>query len=144
MKIAILHGPRDLRIEDRQLDTSNLKPHQIWVQTQITAFKIGTDRGNYEGAERVPNAPDYPRWVGDSNLGMVRGVGSQVTRFRVGDRVLASQPHQSDYIVSESDVVVKVPDEVDSEDAVFGFLYSLSAQCYRKALFQPVLRTVFY
>lgn len=63
MKIAILHGPRDLRIEDQVLDTSQLQPDEIWVKTRISAFKIGTDRGNYEGAEQVPGAPGYPRWV---------------------------------------------------------------------------------
>ena len=69
MKKAILHGPRDLRIEDVELDTSSLKPHDVWVETEITAFKIGTDRGNYAGAEQVPGAPGYPRFVGDSTTG---------------------------------------------------------------------------
>ena len=85
MKIAILHGPRDLRLEEQPLDTHNLKPDQLWVESLISAFKIGTDRGNYEGAEEVPGAPTYPRWVGDSNLGIVRGVGSAITRFQKGD-----------------------------------------------------------
>lgn len=67
MKIAI--AVHDLRIEEQPLDTSQLQPHEIWVETRISALKIGTDRGNYEGAERVPGAPDFPRWVGDSNLG---------------------------------------------------------------------------
>ena len=137
MKIAMLYGPRDLRIEEQPLDTEHLKPDEIWVQTEITALKIGTDRGNYEGAEQVPGAPDYPRWVGDSNLGVVRGVGSAVTRFRVGDRVVSRQPHQSAYILPESALIVKVPDGVHPEDAVFALLYSLSAHCYHKAFFRP-------
>ncbi len=137
MKIAILHGPRDLRIDEQALDGDRLKPNEIWVETEISALKIGTDRGNYEGAERVPGAPDYPRWVGDSNLGIVRGVGSDVTRFQVGDRVVANLPHQSEYIAEESAHIVKVPDGVASEDAVYAWLYTLSGHCYRKAHFQP-------
>ncbi len=137
MKKAILHGPRDLRIEDVALDASSLKPHDIWVRTEITAFKIGTDRGNYEGAEQVPGAPGYPRFVGDSNLGAVRGVGSDVTRFRVGDRVVSRAPHQSEYILDESQSIVKVPDGVDLDDGVWAHLYTLSSLCYRKAHFQP-------
>ena len=115
MKIAILHGPRDLRIEDQPLDTANLAPDQIHVETQISALKIGTDRGNYEGAEHVPGAPVYPRWVGDSNLGVVRQVGESVTRFRVGDRVVGNVPHQSEYLANESDALVVVPAEADAE-----------------------------
>src|SRR5262245_36983928 len=137
MKIAILHGPRDLRIEDQPLDTGNLKPEEIWVQTRISALKIGTDRGNYEGAERVPGAPDYPRWVGDSNLGIVRGVGRDVKNVEVGDRIVTRQPHQSEYITTQTASIVKVPHGVDDEDAVWAHLYALSALCYAKAQFRP-------
>ena len=137
MKIAILRGPRDLRIEEHPLDTSNLKPDEIWIETEVSALKIGTDRGNYEGAEQVPGAPGYPRWVGDSNLGIVKGVGSAVRRVQVGDRVVTRQPHQSEYITNESASMVKVPEGVDSEDAVYAHLYALSSLCYRKAHFQP-------
>lgn len=138
MKIAILHGPRDLRIEEQHLETSNLAPDQVWVRTQLSGFKIGTDRGNYEGAEDVPGAPVYPRWVGDSNLGIVQGVGSNVTNLKVGDRVLSQMHHQSEYIASQAEsFLVKVPTGAHPEDAVFANLYSLSAHCYHKALFRP-------
>jgi threonine dehydrogenase-like Zn-dependent dehydrogenase len=137
MKIAVLHGPRDLRIEEQPLDTGNLGPDEIWIKTRITALKIGTDRGNYEGADQVPGAPGYPRWVGDSNLGIVQGVGIAVTRFHTGDRVVTRQPHQSETITHDSASIVKVPDNVRDEDAVFAHLYALSAHCYRKAHFQP-------
>ena len=139
MKIAMLHGPRDLRIEERESpDPATLGADQVLVQTEISAFKIGTDRGNYEGAEQVPGAPDYPRQVGDSNLGVVRAVGPQVTRFQVGDRVVSRVWHQSEYIASESEwCMVKVPPGVDSADAVYAHLYALSSFCYRKAQFAP-------
>jgi len=137
MKIAMLYGPRDLRIEEQLLDTSHLRPNEIWVETRISALKIGTDRGNYEGAERVPGAPDYPRWVGDSNLGIVRGVGSSVTRVQVDDRIVTRQPHQSEYVTTDDASMVKVPANVLDEDAVFAHLYALSAHCYHKAHFKP-------
>ena len=139
MKLAMLYGPQDLHIEERELDTANLGPTEIHVRTLISALKIGTDRGNYEGAERVPGAPDYPRQVGDSNLGVVEAVGEQVTRFKPGDRVVSRVWHQSEY-VAEADgswQIVKVPEGVDPEDAVWSQLYTLSAHCYRKAWFTP-------
>ncbi|MBT4100758.1 MAG: zinc-binding dehydrogenase [Gemmatimonadetes bacterium] len=136
MKIAMLHGPRDLRIEEHPLDT-NLSPTQVHVQTQVSAFKIGTDRGNYEGAEPVAGAPDYPRWVGDSNLGIVVATGEQVTGLSIGDRVVSRQPHQSEYVAEESQGLVRVPVGVSSEDAVWSHLYTLSAFCYRKAHYVP-------
>lgn len=138
MKIPILHGPRDLRIEDQELDTSNLQPTEVWIETEISAFKIGTDRGNYEGAEDVPGAPTYPRPVGDSSLGFVRGMGSAVEGIEIGDRVVTRNWHQSEYIYDQATrAVIKVPEGVHSEDAVHAGLYSLSAHCYRKAMFTP-------
>jgi polar amino acid transport system substrate-binding protein len=137
MKIATLHGPRDLRIEEQPLNADHLQPHEIWVETRISALKIGTDRGNFEGAERVPGAPDYPRWVGDSNLGIVRGVGSAVTRVQVGDRIVTRAPHQSEYITHDRASLVKAPPQVADEDAVYAHLYALSAHCYHKAQFRP-------
>ena len=137
MKLAMMYGPKDLRLEEHNLDTAKLAPTEIHVRTEISALKIGTDRGNYEGAERVPGAPDFPRQVGDSNLGVVEAVGASVTRFEVGDRVVSRVWHQSEYVCEEDGnwKVVKVPEGVDSEDAVWAQLYTLSAHCYRKAWF---------
>ncbi len=137
MKIAILHGPRDLRIEEQTLDVSRLAADEIWVKTRISALKIGTDRGNYEGADQVPGAPGYPRWVGDSNLGIVQAVGSAVTRVQVGDRIVTRAPHQSEYLLTGSESLVVIPDGVSDEDAVYAHLYALSAHCYHKAQFRP-------
>jgi threonine dehydrogenase-like Zn-dependent dehydrogenase len=137
VKIAMLHAARDLRIEDWNFDGSQLEDDQIWVETQVTGFKIGTDRGNYEGAEQVPGAPDFPRGVGDSNLGIVKKIGTAVTRFSVGDRVVSRYQHQSEYIARENECIVKVPEGIDAEDAVFAHLYALSALCYHKAHFVP-------
>lgn len=137
MKIAILHGPRDLTIEDQELDVNQLADDEVWVKTRVSAFKIGTDRGNYEGADQVPGAPGYPRWVGDSNLGIVQKAGSKVTRVKVGDRIVTRAPHQSEYIMAESESLVTIPDGVDDEDAVYAHLYALSAHCYHKAHFRP-------
>jgi len=137
MKQAVLKGPRDLVIEEVDLDTSRLGPRQLWIKTEITGFKIGTDRGNYEGVESMPGAPnEYPRGVGDSSVGVVQAIGSEVCGFAVGDRVHSRGSHQSEHIGSEDDPLVGVPDGVDIEDAVWGHLYTLSSLCYRKAFFQ--------
>ncbi|MSP13012.1 MAG: zinc-binding alcohol dehydrogenase [Chloroflexi bacterium] len=137
IRIAMLRGPRDLRIEEQDLDTNRLGPDEIWVETEVSALSTGTDRGNYEGAERVPGAPDYPRWVGYSNVGMVRGVGSAVTRFQVGDRVFATKPHQSAYIGKEAEMIVKVPQGVPPEQAAFTYLYHLGFFSLRRGQFEP-------
>ena len=50
---------------------------------------------------------------------------------------MATQPHQSEYIISQFGDIFKIPPDADSEDAVYAHLYALSAHCYHKALFRP-------
>ena len=137
MIVATLKGPRNLVIEEIDSPNRSLGEEEILVKTKVTAFKIGTDRGNYEGAEQVPGAPSYPRSVGDSNLGIVQAVGKNVKRFNVGDRVVSRAFHQSEYIGNLSDPIVKVPEGVKDEDAVWAHLYTLSHRCFTKANFVP-------
>jgi threonine dehydrogenase-like Zn-dependent dehydrogenase len=137
MKKATLYGPRDLRVEELTLDSNHLAPDQLWVETRVTALSTGTDRGNYEGAEQVPGAPPYPRWVGYSNVGSVRKTGEVVTRFRVGDLVFATAPHQSDYLCHESDMLVKVPPNVMPEKAALTYLYFIGLHALRRGNFVP-------
>ena len=137
MIIATLKGPRNLVIEEIDSPKQPLGEEELLVKTKVTAFKIGTDRGNYEGAEQVPGAPPYPRPVGDSNLGIIQAIGKNVKRFKVGDRVVSRASHQSEYIGNLSEPIVKVPEGVKDEDAVWAHLYTLSHRCFTKANFVP-------
>jgi 2-desacetyl-2-hydroxyethyl bacteriochlorophyllide A dehydrogenase len=137
MKAWVLHGPRDLRLEERDLDTKHLAPDDIWVETDYSSLSTGTDRGNYEGAERVPGAPDYPRWVGYNNAGTVMGVGSAVEKFKVGDRVFTMKAHQSAYIIKQTENVMHIPDGVSSESASMTYLYHLGFHALRTGGYTP-------
>ena len=139
MKIrsALLRGPRDLALVDMELAVETLQPDQLWVQTEVSALSTGTDRGNYEGAQRVPGAPDYPRWVGYNNVGIVRGVGSAVTRFRAGERVFSLHHHDSAYIAHDSELMVRVPAGVAPEAAAFTVLYHLGFASLQRGHFIP-------
>ena len=136
MKIAILKKPYCIEIEDQKL-RENLNPDEIRAKTIVSALKLGTDRGNFEGAEDVPGAPTYPRWVGDSNIAVVEEVGSNVKEFKVGDRVISQNPHQSEWIASQNTNICVVPEGVKNEDAVWSTLYTLSGFCFTKAGFIP-------
>ena len=50
MIVATLKGPRNLVIEEIDSPKKPLGEEEVLVKTKVTAFKIGTDRGNYEGA----------------------------------------------------------------------------------------------
>src|SRR5690348_12685055 len=134
---AVLYGKGDLRIEAAAIP-DRLDPHQLLVETEITALSTGTDLGNYLGdSTYVPGAPDYPRWVGYSNVGMVRAAGSAVTRFQPGDHVFSARPHQSAYIAEESDLIVRIPENVSSKNASLTYLTGLGLAALRQARYEP-------
>jgi threonine dehydrogenase-like Zn-dependent dehydrogenase len=133
----ILHGPRDLRLEELPFDGEHLAPDEIWVRADFSALSTGTDRGNYEGAERVPGAKDYPRSVGYSSAGTVLKVGSEVSHLAPGDRVFTMKAHQSQAICKQDEVVERIPDGVPSEHAAMTYLYHLGFHALRSGGFTP-------
>ncbi|MES2391621.1 MAG: zinc-binding alcohol dehydrogenase [Acidobacteriota bacterium] len=134
---AILYGARDLRMVEAP-PPDELLPHQVFVQTNVTALSTGTDLANYDGrSEELPNAPSYPRAVGYSNIGTVLQVGSSVTRLAAGDRVFSTRPHCSGYVAEETDLLVKIDPRVDAEQASLVYLTHLGSAALRKVNYLP-------
>jgi threonine dehydrogenase-like Zn-dependent dehydrogenase len=134
---AIMYGAGDLRLEERPLDPANLAPGQVYVETEVTALSTGTDLGNYLGRSTdVPGAPDYPRPVGYSNVGIVRKVAEGVTAVQPGQRVFSMKPHQSAYIANRGDLLVPVPEGVTPEAASLGYLTQLGVAAMRQAHYE--------
>ncbi len=137
MRQAILHGARDLRIEERELDPERLWPDQVYVETEVTALSTGTDLANYLGrSTEIPGAPEYPRPVGYSNVGLVRRTGTAVRMLREGTRVFSMKPHQSAYIADKGDLLVPVPDGVRPEEASLAYLAQLGMAALRRARYE--------
>ena len=133
----MLYGARDLRwIEESPPDV--LGPHDLFVQTRVSALSTGTDLANYDGrSEELPNAPPYPRPVGYSNSGVVTQVGKRVSRFSPGDLVFSTRPHQSGYVAHDSDLLVKVAHVADLEQSSLAYLTHLGAAALHKVSYKP-------
>src|SRR5262249_3122752 len=84
----------------------------------------------------VPGAPNYPRWVGYSNVGIVRKAGAQIEDFNPGQRLFSSKPHQSAYIANQQDMLVPIPDAVSSEEASLVYLTELGLAALRQAKYE--------
>ena len=82
-------------------------------------------------------APRYPRWIGYSNVGVIRRVGEKVESFRPGMRVFAPRPHQSAYIAQQNELLVPVPASVSSEEASLAYLTHLGLASLRQARYEP-------
>lgn len=133
----MLYGAGDLRLEQRELHPSSLAPGEVYVETEVSGFSTGTDLGNYEGrSTEVPGAPPYPRWVGYSNVGVVKAAAPGATAA-VGTRVFAGKPHQSAYIAKPGEMMVPVPEGVSPEQASLAYLTHLGVAAMRHVRYEP-------
>jgi L-iditol 2-dehydrogenase len=87
MKAALLHGPRDLRVES----APEPSPAAGEVVVRVVAAGLcGTDYRIWTGERRVA----YPRVMGHELVGQVAAVAADVTRVAPGDRVVV-EPNYS-------------------------------------------------
>ncbi len=84
MRVAVLHAPRDVRVEDRPRPTIEA-PTDAVVRLAATCV-CGSDLWPYRGVEAV----DGPSPMGHEYAGVVEEVGSEVTTVRPGDFVVGS------------------------------------------------------
>jgi 2-desacetyl-2-hydroxyethyl bacteriochlorophyllide A dehydrogenase len=87
MNAAVLHGPRELRVQSR----SALSPDRDEALVRVTAAGLcGTDYRIWTGDRQVT----YPRIMGHEFVGIVMAVGSDVQGLSAGQRV-AVEPNFS-------------------------------------------------
>jgi threonine dehydrogenase-like Zn-dependent dehydrogenase len=83
MRATIIHGPGDVRVEDRDYPSVQL-PSDVVVK--VTASCVcGSDLWRYRGVKPVPR----PTAIGHEFIGTVESVGNAVTTLAVGDLVIA-------------------------------------------------------
>src|SRR5690606_31124329 len=83
MRAVVLHGERDVRVED-VADATLPGPDGLLLRVENTAI-CGSDLHLYHGPMTVPGAR-----LGHEFMGTVEAVGADVRSARVGDRVLVS------------------------------------------------------
>jgi threonine dehydrogenase-like Zn-dependent dehydrogenase len=99
-----------------------LEPTQIRVRTEIASGKHGTTTGMFDGrtfagqrfdqdmrlfvddanAQRPVATPDNPWNAGTTGVGVITEIGSDVTRFQVGDRVFGLMDIRESNVVDEA------------------------------------------
>jgi 2-desacetyl-2-hydroxyethyl bacteriochlorophyllide A dehydrogenase len=87
MKAALLHGPRDVRVQASSVPAAST--HDVLVRVSAAGL-CGTDYRIWTGERAVA----YPRIMGHEFVGRVESIGAGVTRVKVGDRV-AVEPNYS-------------------------------------------------
>lgn len=102
MKTAIIHGPRDIRVEE--VDTPATGPDDVLVRVRASGI-CGSDVHRYLGTEYGRNCASYPMNSGHEYCGDVVQVGNGVTRFREADKVTLGVSWASGHLGAFSDFV---------------------------------------
>src|SRR5437763_106249 len=84
MRGAVLHGPGDIRVEERD-DPKIVEPTDAIIRLSATCI-CGSDLWPYRGVEHV----DRPTPIGHEYVGIVEAVGRDVTTITPGQFVIGS------------------------------------------------------
>jgi predicted dehydrogenase/threonine dehydrogenase-like Zn-dependent dehydrogenase len=114
------------------------KARQQPEKVRMVMDKIKTD-GLLPTLDAVRSKLDQPIALGYCNVGVVIDVGAGVSGWQVGDRVASNGKH-AEVVAVPVNLCVKVPNEVDDDEAVFTVLASIGLQGIR--LLQPTLGEV--
>ncbi|RLE73330.1 MAG: hypothetical protein DRJ45_00420 [Thermoprotei archaeon] len=116
----VFEKPRRVVIKYRDLPKPSGK--QILVKTSMTLISTGTEltvlSGDFPPKSAWAEYGKYPFIPGYSNVGIVVEKGREVKDIDIGDRVASTAPHSQYALISSKDVV-KIPDKVSDEEAVF-------------------------
>ena len=110
-------GFGNIQLEDVPIPEINSR--QVLVRTHTTLISRGSELfRRYIMEEAIP-----PSMMGYSLTGVVEQVGSAVTEYQVGQRVMVVAPH-AEYAVGEVDAsvegrVVSLPDDISFEEGTF-------------------------
>lgn len=122
-------GPEVMRLED--FEPASLGPHDVLVRVRAASANP-MDWGIRAGHLKIVTGRRFPRAMGYDLAGVVEAVGTQVTRFHIGDEVLggtrikAAGAFADAAVVKEEDLVHK-PADLSFESAATLTIVGLTA-----------------
>ncbi len=117
IKEVVVTGQNRAELQTNEIDMPILSPNELLIDTEYTFISSGTELANYTG--RDPKVFQkgtwcaYPWRSGYANVGIVRDVGTGVTRAAPGDRVFTYGRHASTFRYSQNRLVAAVDATVD-------------------------------
>lgn len=122
IQVAAVGGPEVLALAD--VPVLDPKPNEALVQIKAAGVNF-IDVYFREGRYPAP----LPFILGQEGAGVVVGVGSDVTTLRLGDRVAYTgvMGSYAEYAAVPADRLVRIPDELDFEQAAAAMLQGMTA-----------------
>lgn len=114
MKIAVLYGPHDWRIEDYPRPA--IKENEVLIKIRA----CGVCHSEIHQWDKKINGLDYPRYIGHEVSGEIMETGPNVKKFKPGDRVAAWTDGRgyAEEIAVKQDMVFKIDDKISFAEAM--------------------------
>lgn len=124
IKQVIITGPNEVSLQDLTLDEKNLKPNELFIETERSFISAGTELANYTAADKNVFVPGswccYPWAPGYANVGMVFDAGAE-QRHLIGQRVYTHGAHASHHRYATDlryKLAARVPGEIPIDEVV--------------------------
>ena len=137
--------PKKLRVvlDTYGFDDSPPGEYELIIEKLYSAISSGTELAALTDNQDIHYRQGrprntYPRCAGYASVGKVTAVGNKVKDLRVGDVVFLPVRHTShDRVDSRHTIIIKVPDSVPPEDAVYVRLCGVSTTTLRTTTARP-------
>jgi 2-desacetyl-2-hydroxyethyl bacteriochlorophyllide A dehydrogenase len=110
------------QVELMPVELPDPRPLEVVVKAICSMISTGTEGTCFNRAfseqSHFASWVTYPFKAGYCWIGQVIEVGSDVKKFKVGDRVASRQQHASHHVLDQNDVI-PIPQNVQSEDAAW-------------------------
>ena len=114
---VVVTGQNQVELQTANIDTPALAANELLIDTEYTFISSGTELANYTGREpkvfQKGTWCEYPWRSGYANVGIVREVGTGVTRAAPGDRVFTYGRHASTIRYFQDRLVAPVKQAMD-------------------------------
>ncbi|HAI11800.1 MAG TPA: alcohol dehydrogenase [Phycisphaerales bacterium] len=127
-KRIIFDAPFSVQLQDEQIALDPLPEHGVALQTRYTLISAGTDIACLSGMEswfKLPGTPGY------TAVSQVVGVGSAVRNLTPGDRVYHFGSNRQYQVVSDSELLLKLPENIDERLVPFTRLATIAMTAIR-------------
>ncbi|MDA1190967.1 MAG: zinc-binding alcohol dehydrogenase [Candidatus Poribacteria bacterium] len=127
-------------VQPYAFNDENLEPDEIALETVCSAISSGTELAGFTNDQDLNHwhGNPYPYYPGYAAVGSVVKRGDAVTEVGVGDLVFAPFGHASHHRVNvKRHIIVRVPEHVPPEDAVYARLCSVGMTTLRTTVARP-------
>lgn len=109
VEVTRFGGPEVMVVREKEKPTLN--PHQVLIQVAATSVNFADIKARY-GRKGTTKPPFVP---GLDVAGTIIALGSAVTQFQIGQRVIAfpSEGSYAEYVAADEVLTILLPDEVD-------------------------------